>query len=121
MVERLRSDSELRVALKICRHYRIPHSRFLGWPEIDQAKAIAYEMLVEEEQRDVHGPCGQRMSEWHDEHGKQLKDPPFDVVHIQCPACELLADEHEVLRDSNAPAGTYLAFRRVGAIAPPDA
>ena len=57
--------------------------------------------------------CGQRRSEWLDENGKELRDPPFEVVEILCPPCELLASHQEERKDDDRP-GIHLAFRRVG-------
>ncbi len=43
--------------------------------------------------------CRQRISDWEDEQGKALKDPPFEVIELQCPACELLAYHEEEVKE----------------------
>ena len=39
--DRLRHDRQLEIELTICSEYHIPHSEFLGWSPLDQAKAVA--------------------------------------------------------------------------------
>lgn len=39
--DRLRYDRQLEIELSICSEYGIPHSEFLGWSPVDQAKAVA--------------------------------------------------------------------------------
>lgn len=88
----------------------MPHSQFLGWGDIDQAKAIAYERWLSDH---CHA-CGQRRSDWHDENGKELRDPPFEIVSMVCSSCEVLGDWQEERQGSKHKRhGVYPAFRRL--------
>ncbi len=96
----------------------MPHSRFLGWHDTDQAKAIAYERWLAS-----HCPaCGQRQCEWRDENGMELMDPPFELVESVCPSCAWL-EEHrnEAREEKKTRPGLQLGFKRIEPDCIPDA
>ncbi len=100
----------MREELAFCRLGPIPHSRFLGWHDTDQTKAIAYERWLADHCR----ACGQRQSEWRDEKGKELLDPPFELVESVCPSCawrEEWEDERREKKERRA--GLQIGFRRI--------
>lgn len=109
------AEPQLREELAFCRLGPIPHSKFLGWDDADQAKAIAYERW-----RNHHCPhCRQWRPAWEDEDGKVLKDPPFEVVEAVCGSCEAIGYHEEAVRDQQkgtdaAPRyGVRYGFKRV--------
>ncbi len=58
--------------------------------------------------------CGQRQSDWRDDDGKELRDPPFEVVETLCPGCEAIGYHQEEAEESKAVRhGVRLAFKRV--------
>ena len=78
------------------------------WNDLDVAKALAYRRW----QRAHCQRCGQHRADWYDEHGNQLKDPPYEVAVLQCPSCEMLDDARD--EDPRAKAhGAFLAFRQL--------
>lgn len=81
--------------MEFCDRTGTPHSILLGriqqpgepyfLPE-DRAKLLALWAWQAE-----HCPsCGQRRSEWYDENGIELRDPPFEVAETVCPPCAWL-------------------------------
>jgi hypothetical protein len=80
----------------------MPHSTFLDWDEADQAKAIAYERWLVKDRC----PRGHQITEWVDEHGKELRDPPFEAHNWLCPVCQMVGQHEEAEvkeRDKDAP------------------
>lgn len=106
--------------LSYCVPQGIPHSIFLGrplpapgevmWTTDDRAKALAYIVDI-----DAHCPsCRQRRSEWEDESGKELRDPPFELVERVCPSCAVVEEwKAEKAEKKNTPKGIYPSFRRI--------
>ncbi len=104
----------MREELAFCRLGPIPHSSFLGWRDVDQAKAIAYERWLSEH----CSSCGQRQVEWRDEKGKELVDPPFELVESLCPACAVLEERDRELEEQRKNGqrprpGLKVGFRRL--------
>jgi hypothetical protein len=61
---------------------------------------------------------GQRVSDWLDENGKELRDWPFEVVETLCPPCEALGYAREEMSErakegGRGRHGIHLSFRRV--------
>ncbi len=119
-------SAQLRAELAYCVPLGIPHSLFLGrpnpapgqptWTDDDRAKALAWQA----DRADHCSGCGQRQSDWRDEKGKELVDPPFELVETLCPACAVLEERQAEDQESKKRPrpGLKLAFRRV---AEPDA
>lgn len=64
--------------------------------------------------RSEHCPsCQQRRSEWLDDDGKELRDPPYEIAEAFCPSCELLHDYSEGAKDDPRRPGTHPYFRHV--------
>lgn len=78
------------------------------WLDEDRRKAMEWQA----DGRDHCGQCGQRRSDWLDEKGMELRDPPFEVVETLCPACETLAMHQEDDQSERRP-GVQFGFRRV--------
>lgn len=79
------------------------------WSPEDTAKALAY---VEWESGRC-GVCGQHRHDWYDDNGVVLEDPPFEVVEVLCPSCELLDDKRDERRETKDQRnGIHLAFKR---------
>jgi hypothetical protein len=51
------------------------------WTHDDRAKALAY--LAD--QNAHHASCGQRMSDWQDDKGVELRNPPFESNGARSP------------------------------------
>ena len=68
-------------------------------------------------QRGFCPKCGSLLSDWLDANGKELKDPPYEVVPVLRPCCEMLeeaqAEEAEKKRH-----GYHLVFRAVPDLRP---
>ncbi|HSH58528.1 MAG TPA: hypothetical protein VK988_02590 [Acidimicrobiales bacterium] len=100
----------MREELAICRLGPIPHSKFVGWHDVDQAKAVAYERWLAGHCRS----CGQRRADWEDENGQLLMDAPFEVVDYICGGCEALDDHRKLTKDAPGERhGYHQAFRPV--------
>ncbi len=78
------------------------------WLDEDRRKAMEWQA----DRRDHCGQCGQRRSDWLDEKGMELREPPFEVVETLCPSCETLAMHHEDDQGERRP-GVQYGFRRV--------
>ncbi|MDQ3317518.1 MAG: hypothetical protein M3522_09350 [Actinomycetota bacterium] len=61
------------------------------WTPDDAEKALAYLRHV----RASCPRCGEHHADWHDEAGRELRDPPKVVVPVLCPSCELIEDAGE--------------------------
>lgn len=85
-----------------CAPRALPHSRFKAWEPLDQAKAMAWQLQENERCRE----CGQLHSDWHDDLGRPLRDPPFQLVRVLCQGCEMRAME-----DGELEPGQKWAFR----------
>lgn len=95
----------------MCHHYRIPHSTFLGWSEMDQALAVAFG----EHQRIVAvetcPTCGTRDCDWRED-GHDLTQPAWDVEVVECAGCRRRAAAYAELRDAGDTEGRAVVFRR---------
>ncbi len=89
-----------------CLPLGIPHSEFLRWSDEDRRKALEWQA----DKKDHCGSCGQRRSDWLDENGKELMDPPFEVTEYLCPGCQELELYTEEKREKRK--GVHYAFRR---------
>ena len=98
-----------------CAPLGIPHRVFLGrpcwgevlWTDDDRRKALEWAA----DKADHCSSCHQRRSDWLDENGKELRDPPFEVVEILCPGCQEIAWHTEGEKERRP--GIHLGFRRV--------
>jgi hypothetical protein len=90
---RLRNDHLFALQMAVCREYRIPHSAFLEWDELDQAKAIAFQ--IHESRR--CGTCGILPEDWPDDAPNE--DPPYEPDVKVCHGCEEMARYTRWLRD----------------------
>lgn len=85
----------------------------MDWHDTDQAKAIAYERWL----ADHCHSCGVYRPDWLDEKGKELEDPPFEVIEYLCPGCQELGWHMEEKSAKEIQAqqrrGIHLAFRPV--------
>ncbi len=91
-----------------CAPIGLPHSQFLGWSDEDRRKALEWQA----DKSDHCGQCGQRRSDWFDESGKEMMDPPFEVVeYLGCPGCQELAMFKEDRKEQKP--GVYYGFRRI--------
>jgi hypothetical protein len=54
------------------------------------------------------------MSDWQDDKGVELRDPPFELVERVCPACAVLDEwREESQTKKDQPHGLYPTFRRL--------
>lgn len=81
----------------------IPHSRFLGWQEGDQDKALAW--LMHDRNRCPY--CGTQPDAWIGEDRKSLEPPPYTVKAKRCYGCIALKDEREKLPEDDTGYITY--------------
>jgi hypothetical protein len=92
---------------------RVPQPGEPYWLDSDRQKVLEWQA----DRRDHCGSCGQRRSEWLDERGKELRDPPFEIAELLCPACEMrdsyIAEMRERDKDGPARHGIHLYFRRL--------
>jgi hypothetical protein len=92
---------------------RVPQTSEPYWLDTDRQKVLERQADL----RDHCGSCGQRRSDWLDERGKELRDPPFEMAEILCPACEMrdshVADMRDRDKDLPPRHGIHLAFRRL--------
>jgi hypothetical protein len=122
--KRLEDGGQLGAELAYCVPLGIPHSILLGrpqpgpgeplWTMDDRAKALGWRA----DQAEHCGSCGQRRSDWLDAQGKELRDPPFEVVESLCSGCQALGyhrEESAEERDKDAPPrhGIHYGFKRV--------
>ncbi len=94
----------------------IPHSVFLGrvvapdepyWLPEDRRKVLEWQGY----KSGLCGKCGVYRPAWMDDRGKELEDPPFEVVEFLCPGCQELELYNEEKREKRK--GVHLGFRRV--------
>lgn len=74
-----------------CGPIGLPHSRFLGWDELDQDKSIAW-MLDE---RAKCPECGTYPDEWLDDSGRDVDPPPYVTEIVRCIGCVHQDDAHK--------------------------
>lgn len=79
--DRLRYDRQLEIELSVCSEYHIPHSEFLGWSPLDQAKAIA--ILAHKNERCAL--CGTADWEWDPAQGGSRF--AYEPVEKLCQGC----------------------------------
>ncbi len=80
------------------------------WLDEDRRKVMEWQA----DRRDHCGTCGQRQSEWRDENGVELLNPPFELVKSVCPACAWLEqDREEMQKERQGRPGLKFGFRRV--------
>ena len=94
-----------------CAPRAIPYLAFIESPEWDQLShdaALAWQIRENDRCRD----CGQPRVEWHDEHGIELREPPFEIVEHTCPSCSGLERADAAARDSEGklPPGLKLGW-----------
>jgi hypothetical protein len=63
-------------------------------------------------------PRGHQITEWVDENGKELRDPPFEAQNWLCPVCQMVGQHEEAEskeRDKEAPQahGIYTIIKPV--------
>ncbi len=106
--------------MRYCGPLGIAYSVWLGvgdgWDGYSRAAAMAWQARED----DRCGGCGQQRSDWLDEDGMVLQEPPFTMVEISCPSCaekeRYEREAQEEQREGIAPiAGLQLAFRRLTA------
>lgn len=76
--------------MAVCAEYRVPHSEFLLWSELDQDKALAYYRF----KQSVCTQCGTEENTWvvRDEEGRTrpILPPPLEPETYRCFGCELI-------------------------------
>lgn len=101
----IKADPRLREELRLCQDMGIPHSRFLGWPELDQDKALAYAQV----QAETCPQCNTRPEEWDPAVGGD-RHAYAATVHI-CPGCQATGDmEHELRSRQDESSGRYVVL-----------
>ncbi len=110
--------------MRVCRHYRIPHSQFLGrvvgpgeplWLESDQDKAVQYEQWLIEQVEAMCPNCHTSQDDWTDPAtGRPVPDPPWETAVLECPGCRRLAAREEKLREDGDTAGRRVILRPAG-------
>lgn len=88
------ADVGLREDLAICREFRIPHSEFLGWADVDQDKARAFHRYLQS----VCGGCGTRPEEWDEKAGGHRH--AYSAITDECPGCRARGQLESHLRQS---------------------
>lgn len=78
------------------------------WTDDDRLKQLAWQ----EREAERCGRCRQHPDAWTDDNGVELQDPPFEVIDVLCPACELLEEDED---GGKRRPGYHKAFRRVEA------
>lgn len=81
----------------------LPHSRFLGWDELDQDKALAW---MRERAKQCPG-CGTRAEEWKRDRFAYVGQTRY------CPGCEVLEQERENVREDARGVTVHLAPREL--------
>jgi hypothetical protein len=92
----------LALELKVCHHYRLRHSEFLGWDQDDRDKAI-WSVLRELE---TCAGCGTRPDEWEDDLDA------FEAANELCRGCRALEIGREAYKDRSPPAGVHVVLKR---------
>lgn len=91
----------------MCHLYRIPHSQFLSWSQLDRDKAIwAY---VRE--RSTCAGCGTRADEWDPQEGGGLD--AYKAEQHLCFGCRAIEVERERAGEKT-PAGMQIVLKRKG-------
>ena len=91
--------------MRVCAEYRMPHSEFLAWTQLDRDKAIWWHVR----DRATCQSCGTRDEEWDEEVGGDRFAYAPAVGH--CRGCEVKGQAQREL--DGAPDGAY----RVGSYA----
>ena len=89
-----------------CADHGIPHSEFLSWPEDDQDKTIAWLLA----KREVCDLCGTKESDWVDERGWPLQDPPLTPVAHKCHGCAQKEQFRKANYKDGTPSGVTIIF-----------
>ena len=64
----------------------IPYDEWLDWPDLSKQAALAWQAR----ERDRCPDCGQQRSDWFDDDGHEVPDPPSLPAEYVCPSCEAL-------------------------------
>ena len=80
--KRIGADPQLAIELAVCADYKIRHSEFLGWSQLDRDKAIWHLM----QQREACPSCGTRPDEWDPEKGGHRR--AYIARKRRCYGCE---------------------------------
>lgn len=106
--------------MRYCGPRGIPYEQWLGvatgWTGYSRAAALVWQARED----DRCGGCGQQRSDWLDDDGIVLEEPPFELVEYACPSCgERQRYEREAREEEKAGvtpiAGLQLGFRRLTA------
>jgi hypothetical protein len=106
--KRLNADPELELELEVCRHYRLPHSQFLGWSDDDRAKAIWSHVRA----RQTCARCGTRDEEWDPQRGGHRRAYTAEA-HV-CRGCEAVEARSAGLTDEDRTGGVHVALKKRG-------
>jgi hypothetical protein len=79
--------------MAVCAEYRMPHSEFLSWSQLDRDKAIWWHVRV----KSTCQNCGTRDAEWEEEHGGHPWAYLPAVGH--CRGCEVKAQAQRDIDD----------------------
>ncbi|MCK9929319.1 hypothetical protein MXD62_19405 [Frankia sp. Mgl5] len=100
----IRADPRLREELRLCLQMGIPHSRFLGWDELDQDKAIAYAAY----EREACPNCGTRADEWDPKQGGDAS--AYEAAVHTCPGCNIRGGTERQIREGDESPGRYVVL-----------
>lgn len=85
--------------MAVCAAYHVPHSEFLGWPQLDRDKAIWWQAR----QAATCQQCGTRPEEWDANDGGHIDAYVSGLAH--CRGCEVRSSAQE--RFDKEPKGTF--------------
>jgi hypothetical protein len=91
--------------MAVCSAYRIPHSSFLGWSQLDRDRAIWWYIR----QRETCSSCGTRPDEWNPEKGGDRHAYVGQVD--QCPGCVVVERTQEA-PEMKQGRGNHVVLRR---------
>lgn len=91
--------------MKVCAEYKIRHSSFLRWSQLDRDKAIWYMVRKAE----TCPSCGTRENEWDPEQGGNRQAYGTDIC--RCRGCEVkqMAEESDAAKVGR---GVYVKLRK---------
>lgn len=88
--------------MAVCAAYRVPHSEFLSWTQLDRDKAIWWHIR----QAEACPSCGTRAEEWHADHNAYV------AKSYRCRGCEITAQAQAQLNEKRDGRGVHVALRR---------